>query len=687
MAELANRLAPHSKQSEMMVLGCMLTQVSGLNVAADGLDETDFYFTEHRILFSVLKSLYKKDKPADVHLVCEELRRQNRLDAVGGVAYVTALAQFVGTSAYTEEYVELVRNKSLLRKMIQASQRAEKIAADEPEDVHAALDEAQQLFFAISQSANPVAGTQISELLSGVKNRSQEPYLKELQERQELFQKRGPEDAGITGVPTHFNDLDRLINGLGESNLMILAARPAMGKTALALNIAEHVCFKSRIPVGIFSLEMTAEQLLHRIVCSQSQVESDKIRTGAIDGLEFQRIVQSVNQMMGHTMLIDDQPGLKITDLRARARRMREAHRIELLIIDYLQLISGSGSNRSIESRQNEISEISRMLKTLARELNIPIVCLSQLSRRVEDRVGHRPMMSDLRESGCITGDSQLIDAASGKEVTIQELAERTVQKPIWVWAMDRGFKPRPHRLIKAFFSGVKEVFELRTSSGRRIEASANHRFFRWGHWVRLDQLGLGDLIAIGSPNGWRHARELSESEAQLEPDTYAMSLFPSVPLAIVTRAQGRGVRSGPIPAVMQPLAVWRHSQRPLPQRQDTQRGLLYDTITSIRPMGEKPVYDATVENVHNFMANGIIVHNSIEQDADVVMFLLRREYYDPMDKPGLAELIVAKNRHGRVGNVQLTYRKEFAQFANYAAPAYSEDNLPPNPAFEELMR
>jgi replicative DNA helicase len=469
MADTASRMAPHSKQSEMMVLGCMLTQVSGLNVAADALDETDFYFTEHRILFSVLKGLYKKDKPADVHLVCEELRRQNRLDSVGGVAYVTALAQFVGTSAYTEEYVELVRNKSLLRRMIQAAQRAERLAVDEPEDVHAALDEAQQLFFSISQSANPVAGTHIAELLSGVKGHAQQPYLKELQERQEQYQRRGPEDPGITGLPTHFTDLDKLVNGLGESNLMILAARPAMGKTALALNIAEQVCFKSRVPVGIFSLEMTGEQLLHRIVCSQSQVESDKIRTGAIDGLEFQRIVGSVNQMMGHTMLIDDQPGLKITDLRARARRMKEAHRVELIIIDYLQLISGSGSNRSIESRQNEISEISRMLKTLARELHVPIICLSQLSRRVEERQGHRPMMSDLRESGCITGDARLIDASSGKEVTIQELAERPVQKPLWVWAMEDGFKPRPHRLVKAFFSGVKPVFELRTSSGRCI--------------------------------------------------------------------------------------------------------------------------------------------------------------------------------------------------------------------------
>jgi replicative DNA helicase len=182
-----------------------------------------------------------------------------------------------------------------------------------------------------------------------------------------------------------------------------------MGKTAFALNIAENVCFKNNMPVGIFSLEMTAEQLLHRIICSQAEVESEKIRTGSLSGGEFQRIVSSVNRMQKHTMIIDDSPGLKITDLRARARRMKEAHHIQFLVIDYLQLLSGSGNNRSQENRQIEISEISRLLKTLARELNIPILCLSQLSRKVEERAGHRPMMSDLRESGAIEQDSDLV--------------------------------------------------------------------------------------------------------------------------------------------------------------------------------------------------------------------------------------------------------------------------------------
>ncbi len=392
-----------------MVLGCMLTSFNSLNIAADSLDEADFYFTEHQLVFSVLKSAYKQDKPADVHLVCEELKRMEKLDAIGGAGYVTTLAQYAGTSAYIEEYVDIVKSKAMLRRMIEAAQVVEKSALDEPQDVHAALDEAQALFFKISQTANSGAGVLVSDLINGVKASSQTSFLKELQQRQEDFRARGPDEPKVTGIPTHFLDLDTMINGFNNSNLMILAGRPAMGKTALALNIAENICFQNGMPVGIFSLEMTAEQLLHRMICSQAEVESDKIRTGGLSGAEFQRIVAAAGVMQNHTMVIDDQPGLKITDLRARARRMKESYGIRLLAIDYLQLVAGSGSSRTMENRQIEISEISRMLKTLARELDIPILCMSQLSRRVEERAGHRPMMSDLRESGSLEQDADIV--------------------------------------------------------------------------------------------------------------------------------------------------------------------------------------------------------------------------------------------------------------------------------------
>lgn len=884
--KLKVKIAPNSKESEMMVLGCMLTNITSLNIGADALDDSDFYFPEHKIIFQILKTAYKNDKPADVHLVCEELKRIDKLELVGGVVYITTLAQYAGTSAYVEEYAEIVKSKSILRKMIQAAQTVEKTALEEPADVHQALDDAQGLFFGISQAANPGAGILISDLLSGVKAQSQIPFIKELQERQEKFHLLGPEDLGITGVASHFLDFDRIINGLNNSHLIILAARPAMGKTAFALNVAENVCFKGGLPVGIFSLEMTAEQLLHRIVCSQAEVESDKIRTGKLSGLEFQRIVSAVSEMQKHTMVIDDQPGLKITDLRARARRLKEAYGIRLLVIDYLQLIAGSGTARTIENRQNEISEISRMLKNLARELDIPVICLSQLSRKVEDRAGHRPMMSDLRESGCLTGDTLIQNADTGTFHTIKELAERKDQTTFPVFAVDEHYKLSKHTMTKAFYSGQKVVYELKTRTGRTIKASANHPFLTIDGWKRLDELPEGSHI--GLPRSLNVSPSLQSSDDDLvllahllgdgcilpnQPYHYtsadsenldivsrtATKLFnihprlvqqenwyhlylPSpypltrgrfhpltnwfnqlglkrarsydkiVPKTVFERSpnsialflhhlwgtdgnishkklKGRkpsaaiyyassskilasqvqhlllrlGIQStlSTIPSKkghrnmfhvsiqgapnqitflkhvgssgkrgqlakqllshleeieenpncdVIPSAAWSKiitpakekdslSWRDLAQKLDTsycgsslfKRGIsrkrmqklynilqdskiqdlansdiYWDEISSITELGVQDVYDATVENVHNFVANDIIVHNSIEQDSDIVTFLLRREYYDPNDKPGMAELIIAKNRHGSVGSVNLTFIKELAQFRNY---------------------
>jgi len=897
--EKKSRIPPNSKESEMMVLGCMLTSINALNVAADSLEETDFYYSEHQTVFTSCKTAYRADKPADIHLISEDLKKIGKLEAVGGVNYLTTLAQYAGTSAYIEEYIDLVKEKAILRRMIHTAQNIERTALEGPPDVHAALDQAQAEFYKISQSSQNSLGVQIKDVISGVKAESKMPFLKELQARQQAFLEKGPGDPGITGVPTHFTELDKMLNGFMNSNLILLGARPAMGKcvvgetpildpvtgrltpirelvekksghiatlgddwklkksvpagyvadgikptfklttalgkeieatavhplltikgwkrleeltvgdriavpralpyfgtkswpehklkvlaylisdgnltnktprftnnnpsiiddfkeaacafgsiaihediradrcptyipvldreplkelkacvaqairsftssqkqimhqivesfglcrtnvsawgaaislpsysvalaleeeipefpsfsnilrqnpitafleelglmgknsheksipddlfelsktnlalfmnrlfscdgtayvancggrpfaviayasvskklisqvqhlllrfgiiskvrpkkttcqekifpsfeleihgredlirfceqigihgkekaienvlqralttpsgfskdslpieiwdilrkkkgdrswsslfrakglpepsnlhdgkrsirrdtltklsyvlddvelaqlassdvywdritsieatgekevfdlcvsethnfvagdmivhnTALILSLAENICFRNKIPVGIFSLEMSSSQLLGRLICSQSEVESQKLQTGSLNGTEYQRVVGAVNHMSKHTMIVDDQPGLKITDLRARARRMKEAHNIGFLAIDYLQLLSGSGTNRS-QDRQGEISEISRMLKNLARELNIPILCAAQLSRKVEERVGHRPMMSDLRESGSLEQDSDVI--------------------------------------------------------------------------------------------------------------------------------------------------------------------------------------------------------------------------------------------------------------------------------------
>ena len=400
---------PASKESEMMVLGCMLTHHNSLAIGADGLDESDFYYKEHQLIFAALKSAYNKDKPADVHLIAEILKINKHLDSAGGIAYLTEVAQYAGTSAYIEEYINIIRNKSILRKMIQAAGDIRKIATEQPEDVNSALDEAQSKFFQISQSANTSVGLSVKSILDGTKSESKMPYLKGLQERQEKYHNRDPNEPLTSGMPSGFKDLDNLIGGLNPANLIIVAGRPSMGKTAFGVNIAEHICFNLKKPVAVFSLEMTAEELLGRMICTKAEVSSEKIKTGALDGAEYQRIVAAVSEMEQHTFIIDDQPGLKITDLRARARRLKEVYDIQYLLIDYLQLLSGSKGHYNTENRQTEIAEISRMLKNLARELNIPIICPSQLSRKVEERAGHRPMLSDLRESGSIEQDADCV--------------------------------------------------------------------------------------------------------------------------------------------------------------------------------------------------------------------------------------------------------------------------------------
>jgi replicative DNA helicase len=614
------RVPPHSREAEMMVLGCMLTSINSLNISAEHLLETDFYFSEHKMIFRCLQDSYKADRPADIHLVAEELKRQERLQAVGGIVYLTSVAQYAGTSAYIEEYVEVVKNKSVLRQMVTSAQQVEKSALDEPQDVDSALDDAQQLFFRIGQARNTQAGVLVGEVLSGKESESQIPFIKELEARQEQFMRLGPSEVGITGIPTHFIDLDKMINGLNNSHLVILASRPAMGKTALALNIAEHVAFKNNIPVGIFSLEMTAEQLVHRIVCSEAEIESTKIRTGDLSSLDFHQVVEAVNEIQKHTIVIDDQPGLKITDLRARARRMKESHKVGLIIIDYLQLISGSGSSKTMENRQNEISEISRMLKILARELDIPIFCLSQLSRKVEERAGHRPVMSDLRESGCLAADTIIRNAITGESYSIEELAKQEQHIPLSVHGVDKDLKIGTYSIVRSFYSGKKTVYELKTNSGRTIKASSNHPFLRIDGWTALEHLHKGMKIAV--PRKLTFQNSISHMKDESE-DLLDFALIPS--------------------------------------------DIFWDEISSITKLREEDVYDLTVDGVHNFVANDILVHNSIEQDADIVIFLVRREYYDPYDRPGQAELIVAKNRHGGIGNITLTYRKELAQFANYS--------------------
>ena len=376
---------PNCRDSELMVLGCAMNSVNCLNSAVDALQEKDFYYLENRLLFSVLISCYKNDQRADVAIVLSILKDRDHLDKIGGKNYVLDVAVYSGVNADIDAYIRIVKSKSILRKMLAACQDIVQEIYKAPEDASDVLDFAQNLFFQIGKDKSKDF-KMMKDILNGSKSESGKSFIHILEERQERYKLLGDQKGLITGIETHFPDLDKMLNGFNNSNLMILAARPAMGKTALAINIAENISFKNDCYVGIFSLEMSAEQLTERIFCSQAEVSGELIKTGAVQGADYQRLLETYKRLETNKIIFDDQPGLKVTDLRSRARRMKESYDIKFLVIDYLGLLSGPGTKISSENRQNEVSEISRMLKNLARELDIPILCLSQLSRKVEDR-------------------------------------------------------------------------------------------------------------------------------------------------------------------------------------------------------------------------------------------------------------------------------------------------------------
>lgn len=408
-------MPPQSEEAEKIVLGCAMNSADSLSSVCELLDGEDFYVTSHKTIFDVLKRLYSKDRPADVGILQEELTRSGKVEGLGGardtLSLLMYLSQHAGVGAHITEYARIVKKKSTLRRIIEAAQKAEKMALEDPDDVDSLLESVQKNFSKIGSHSVSKESFLLGDLLRGTKGAYTESFMQRLEARQEDLEKKRVEgtESLASGVCTRFHELDMMINGLGQSNLIILAARPAMGKTALGLNIAENVCFQGGMPVGVFSLEMSAEQLITRLVSSQSGVESSKIQRGDLSrgGEDFQKINETVQSLIPRTLVIDDQPGISITHLMARARRMSEAYGIRLLIIDYLQLITGT--SRGFEGRQNEVSEISRMLKTLARELHIPVLCLSQLSRKVEERQGHKPTLSDLRESGSIEQDADVV--------------------------------------------------------------------------------------------------------------------------------------------------------------------------------------------------------------------------------------------------------------------------------------
>jgi replicative DNA helicase len=388
------KLLPQNIEAECGVLGSIIIDPEAIVQVTEFLFPDDFYRDAHRTIYEVILQLYEQREPADFITICDELERRNKLEDVGGASYITSLINQVPTSGNVEYYGRIVERNAILRRLIEAAGQIAAIAYQE-EDADVALDKAEQLIFNISQRHARSDFALLRDILS--------EYMNKLDQ---LHERRGT----IVGVPTGFTDLDHLTGGLQKSDLIILAARPAVGKTSLALTMAHNTAIKHQRSVAIFSLEMSKEQLVQRLLSMDAAIDQQRLRTGWIEDDEWERIVYAMGTLSEANIWIDDTAGISTVEMRSKARRLQAEHGVDLIIVDYLQLMqSMSGSGKRNENRVQEISEISRNLKGLARELNVPVLALAQLSRAVESRQSKVPQLSDLRESGSIEQDSDIV--------------------------------------------------------------------------------------------------------------------------------------------------------------------------------------------------------------------------------------------------------------------------------------
>ena len=389
---LLKRILPHSIEAEKSVIGAMLMDKGAVTAAMDILDKEDFYTSQYAIMFESMVELFNEGKPVDLVVLQDRLKEKNIPPEVAGIDFVRDILVSVPTSANIKAYASIVHEKAVLRRLIRVS---ENIAADcyaGKESMEYILAEAEKNMFKVLQSRGSTDIKPIEKVAENVLNR---------------IEQASRTKESVTGIPTGFIDLDYKTSGFQPSDLVLIAARPSMGKTAFVLNVVEHVAMKKNMPCMIFSLEMSAEQLVQRMLAMETGIDSQKLRIGNLNDNDWDQLIRGVVQVGSSNIMIDDTPGISITELRSKCRKIKLEKGLDIVIIDYLQLMSGSG--KSSENRQQEISEISRNLKALARELKAPVVALSQLSRACETRTDHRPMLSDLRESGAIEQDADIV--------------------------------------------------------------------------------------------------------------------------------------------------------------------------------------------------------------------------------------------------------------------------------------
>jgi replicative DNA helicase len=909
------RMPPHDVAAEQCVLGGMLLSKDAISDVIEVIRPTDHYRPAHQLVHEAILDLYARGEPADPITVANELTRRGELSRIGGAPYLHTLIASVPTAANAGYYARIVRERAILRRLVEAGTRIVQFGYAGDGDADELVDRAQAEVYAVTDRRIAEDYHPLSEIMP---------------QALEEIEAIGAHGGGLSGVPTGFSDLDALTNGLHAGQMVVIAARPAVGKalaldtplptpagwttmgevrvgdylidangkptrvlaatgvlhgrpcyevefsdgsviiadenhqwqtwirpdtvapptvvttgeiagslprhavalthaadlpagapretrwrfitdvrpvfprpvrcvqvdnedelylagrgmipthnSALALDFARSATIRHGLPTVVFSLEMGRNEITMRLLSAEARVPMHIMRTGQMSDDDWGRLAKRMSEVADAPLFIDDSPNMSLMEIRAKCRRLKQRHDLKLVIIDYLQLMSTPGK---VESRQQEVSAMSRSLKLLAKELEVPVVALSQLNRGPEQRQDKKPMLSDLRESGCLTGDTRILRADTGTEITLDELITSGA-RDIPVWSLDDRMRLVPSTLTHAFSSGTKEVFRVRLTSGREIQATANHPFLTFAGWKHLEDLAVGTRVAIpratpgplveqsmpeheiimlahllGDGSFVRHQpiRDASlslRSHEKFFPDwvfslpqeqlalflrhlwatdgssTVAKSglvriyfgtasermarqlLILLLRFGIVARLYAVGNSYGhpqwtvDVSGVEYESrfldAIGAHGPRVLSAakvrerpREMTAAGrfdtvpvtriaedpedsqlksiaesdVFWDTIASIESIGTRPVYDATVLGTHNFVANGINLHNSIEQDADVVILLHREDAYErESPRAGEADLIVAKHRNGPTATVTVAFQGHYSRFVDMA--------------------
>ena len=860
------RTPPHDVAAEQCVLGGMLLSKDAISDVIEVIRPHDHYRPAHQIIHEVVLDLYGRGEPADAITVANELTRRGEIGRVGGAPYLHTLIASVPTAANAGYYARIVRERAILRRLVKAGTRIVQFGYAGDAEADDLVDRAQAEVYAITDHRVTEDYHSLADIMPSA--------LDEI----EAIGSRG---GAMTGVPTGFADLDSLTNGLHPGQMIVIAARPAMGKSTLALDFARAAAIKNGLSTAFFSLEMGRNEITMRLLSAEARVPLHTMRTGQMSDDDWARLARRMSEVADAPLFIDDSPNMSMMEIRAKCRRLKQRHDLRMVVIDYLQLMS---SPKRVENRQQEVSEMSRSLKLLAKEIDVPVIALSQLNRGPEQRTDKRPLLSDLRESGCLTGDTRILRADTGAEVTLSELLA-SGERNVPVWSLDERLRLTPRTMTHAFPSGVREVFRVRLTSGRQVQATANHPFLTYDGWRPLGEITVGCRVAAPRHTpGPLAERPMPEPEiimlahllgdgsfVRCQPIRYASTDEANL-AAVATAARHFGITparddhaaarctSLRLPAPYRvargrrnPVAVWLDSLGlyglrsyekfipapvfSLPKEQlalfvrhlwatdgcvwwDTTAGnariyyastsrrmiddlsrlllrfnvmtrvkqvskgtyrpcyhlhlygaenqlrflehigvhgaretmadkaramlsavtgntnldtvprevwervrsvlvdrkmphhefagalgtqfcgstmwkhapsrarlgrvatilddaelemmatndVFWDEIASVESIGEQPVYDATVVGSHNFVANGISLHNSIEQDSDVVILLHREDAYErESPRAGEADLIVAKHRNGPTTTVTVAFQGHYSRFVDMA--------------------